>query len=261
MAAPANASVPVEVAVDSVAGAETAARAGAARVELCSALLEGGLTPSIGLLVAVREAVSIPVFVMIRPRGGDFLYSPTEFDVMQRDARLAIDHGADGLVTGVLTATGQLDRERMARLRDVGVERPMTCHRAFDLVADPLTALGELEELAFERVLTSGQAASAPAGRDRIAELVEAAGNGVTVMAGAGVRPENAADLARATRCHELHLSATSWRPSAMRYRRDGVPMGSAAPPDEYTVRQTDTEIVAAVVAALAGVADPTDGD
>lgn len=261
MAAPANAPIPVEVAVDSVAGAQAAERAGAARVELCSALLEGGLTPSLGLLAAVREAVTIPVFAMIRPRGGDFLYSAAEFDVMTRDARIAIDHGAGGVVTGVLAADGELDRERMARLRDIAIERPMTCHRAFDLVEDPFAALATLEELGIDRVLTSGQAASAPAGSDRIAQIVEAAGDGVRVMAGAGVRAENAAELARATGCHELHLSATGWQPSAMRYRRDGVPMGTATPPDEYTLRQTDGEVVAAVVRALAAVAGPTDPD
>lgn len=251
MASPANEPVLVEAAVDSVDGAVAAEAAGADRLELCSALLEGGLTPSMGLLTAVREAVAVPVFAMVRPRGGDFLYSRAEFDVLERDARLLRDAGADGLVTGALLPAGEIDAERLARVRELAAGLPITCHRAFDLCADPDAALATLKRLGIERVLTSGQAASAAAGAEVIARLVASAGEDITVVAGAGVRAGNAAEIVRRTGCREIHLSATAWRDSAMAFRRDGVPMGIAPPPAEHAVRRTDAEMIAAVVAAV----------
>ncbi|MCA8978185.1 MAG: copper homeostasis protein CutC [Planctomycetes bacterium] len=248
---PANARVVIEVAVDSLAGAVDAAAAGAGRIELCASLLEGGITPSLGLLGAVAAAVSIPVFAMLRPRGGDFLYDDGEFEVMTRDARLLRDHGAAGIVTGILTATGELDANRMARLRECCSPLPMTCHRAFDLSVEPLAALATLSGLGFERVLTSGQAASAALGAPLIAQLVLAAGEAVTVMAGAGVRADNAAEIVSNTGCREIHLSATTWRDSAMTFRREGVPMGIAGPPGEYALRRTDAEMISRVVDAV----------
>ncbi|MFO1078494.1 MAG: copper homeostasis protein CutC [Planctomycetota bacterium] len=250
MASPENARVLVEVAIDGVAGARAAAAAGADRLELCAELLVGGLTPSLGAFAAVRAAVAIPVFAMVRPRRGDFLFDADEFDVMLRDVALLREAGADGIVTGVLTADGAIDRERLARLCERAAPLPVTCHRAFDLCADPLAALEELVALGCARVLTSGQAASAPAGAAAIARCVTAARDRLVVVAGAGVRHDNVADLVHRTRCREIHLSATTWRDSAMRFRRDGVPMGGALPPSEYSLRTTDADAVARVVAA-----------
>ncbi|MCA8948772.1 MAG: copper homeostasis protein CutC [Planctomycetes bacterium] len=252
MSPPANVRVAVEVAVDSVAGATAAVAAGADRLELCAALLEGGLTPSAGLLAAVKAAVAVPVFAMARPRGGDFLYDGSELDVLLRDVEALRAGGADGIVAGVLTADGAIDGDALAQIRERAGALPLTCHRAIDLTADPFAALATLIHVGCERVLTSGQAASAAVGADRIAELVAAAAGGITVMAGAGVRPDNAAEIVRRTGCRELHLSATAWRASAMRFRRDGVPMGVTAPPGEYARRVTDPDAVAAVVAAVA---------
>lgn len=246
-----NERVLVEVAVDSVAGAETAAAAGADRLELCSSLVEGGLTPSLGLFEAVREAVSIPVFAMVRPRSGDFLYDEHEFSVMQRDIELLGGSGADGFVTGLLTSDGDLDTPRLATLRKIAGRHPMTCHRAFDLCADPDAALVTLRQLGFERVLTSGQAPSAHDGLEAIARLVTASGSDITILAGAGVRAENASEIVARTGCREIHLSATSWRKSRMQFRRDSVPMGIAVPADEYVLRATDGDMVAAVIAAV----------
>ena len=245
-----KARVLVEVAVDSVAGARAAASAGADRLELCCGLLEGGLTPSMGLLAEVRAAVAIPVFAMVRPRGGDFLYDDEDFAVMRRDVAYLRAAGAAGLVTGLLTAAGELDAVRLAELQALAGPLPITCHRAFDLCRDPRQALAELIELGIPRVLSSGQAANAPAGRVLLRELVALAGPRLTVMAGAGVRPDNVAALVAATGCTEVHLSATSWRDSGMVFRRDGVPMGSGTPPGEYARRATDPGLVAAVVAA-----------
>jgi len=248
MPAAANAPVLVEVAVDSVAGARAAAAAGAQRLELCAALELGGLTPSLGLLAEVRAAVSLPVFAMVRPRGGDFLYDDGEFAAMVRDVQSLRAGGAAGIVSGALRTDGSLDAERIRELKLATGAAAFTCHRCFDLCADPPAALETLIELGVPRVLTSGQAASAPAGAAAIRALVQQARDRLIVMAGAGVRADNAAALVAASGVREVHLSATAWRPSGMAYRRSGVPMGAADAPDEYVVRATDGELVARVV-------------
>jgi copper homeostasis protein len=250
---PKNARVLVEVAVDSVAGAQAAAANGADRLELCADLLEGGITPSLGLLCAVRVAVAIPVFAMVRPRGGDFCYDEGEFDAMRRDVAFLRAHGADGIVTGCLRPDGALDGERMAALRELAGSLALTCHRAFDLCADPVATLAELRRLGVDRVLTSGQAKGAPLGARRIAEFVASSGGSPVIMAGAGVRAENVAELVRVSGCREVHLSATAWRSSAMTFRREGVPMGTATPPGEYDLRRTDGAEVARVRGAVLG--------
>lgn len=252
MPAAANAPVLVEVAVDSVAGARAAVAAGAQRLELCAALELGGLTPSLGLLAEVRAAVAAPVFAMVRPRGGDFLYDDGEFAAMVRDVAALRAAGAAGIVSGALRADGSLDRERMRELKLATGAAAFTCHRCFDLCADAQAALETLVDLGVPRVLTSGQAASAPAGAAAIRRLVEQARDRVIVMAGAGVRDGNVRELVAASGVREVHLSATSWRPSGMRYRREGVPMGATIAADEYVVRATDGEMVARVVREVA---------
>jgi copper homeostasis protein len=251
----ANARIVVEVAVDAVAGARAAAAAGADRLELCASLVEGGLTPSRGAIDAVRAAVTLPVFAMVRPRAGDFAYDAGEFDVMLRDVAHLRAAGAAGIVTGVLRPDGHVDGERLRALVAAAGPLPVTFHRAFDLCADPAEALEVLVAAGVTRVLTSGQAASASAGAEAIARHVAQAGDRLAVMAGAGVRPENVRELVVRTGVREVHLSATMWRPGAMRFRREGVPMATAPAPDEHSRRQTDGAAVAAVVAALAGPA------
>ncbi len=253
MSRAANAPILVEVAVDAVEGARAAAVAGAHRLELCSSLVEGGLTPSAGLFAAVQAAVHVPVFVMVRPRAGDFLYDAGEFDVMLRDIRHLRAAGASGIVSGVLLANGQVDAARLRELVDAARPLPFTFHRAFDLVADPAAALEVLAAAGVARVLTSGQAASAVAGAAAIAQHVATAGARLVVMAGAGIRPANVREVVTLTGVHEVHLSATVWRPGAMQFRRQGVPMATSAPPDAFAVRATDDEVVAAVLAALRG--------
>ena len=243
----------VEVATDSVAGARAATRAGAGRIELCSSLGEGGLTPSLGLVEAVVAATPLPVFVMLRPRAGDFVYDDDERDVVRRDLVRLAAAGAAGFVFGALRVDGHLDRDAIAAVVDAAGGLPVTCHRAFDLCLDPFEALPLLAGLGVRRVLSSGQAASAPAGAEMLRLLVAAAEPGFSVMAGAGVRGENVAALVRTTGVHEVHLSAGAWTQSPMKFRREAVPMGSAAPPDEFQRRITSEAQVAAVVAALAG--------
>lgn len=244
----------VEVAVDSAAGARDAAAAGASRLELCQGLELGGLTPSVGLLEAVKAAVRIPVFVLIRPRAGDFLYDRGEFGIMLRDTLQLRAAGADGIVSGALTADGALDSGRLRELRLATGAAPFTCHRAFDLCADARRAIDTLVDVGVPRVLTSGQAGSALAGGAAIRALVQHAADRLMVMAGAGVRDTNVRELVAATGVREVHLSATAWRPSDMTFRRSGVPMGFSPPADEYVRRATDGAMVARVVAAVRGL-------
>lgn len=242
----------VEVAVDSLAGARAAVAAGAARLELCQSLGEGGLTPSAGLLERVVQQVTVPVFALIRPRAGDFLYDDDEFATMVADVGAAKAAGSAGIVSGVLTADGHLDRARLRELIAAAAPLPFTCHRAFDVCADPLAALAMLRELGAARVLTSGQQRDAHTGADTIARCVQAAGGQPIVMAGAGIRDHNVAAIVAATGVREVHLGAARVQPSAMRFRRDGVPMGST-PTGEFELRTTDGAMVARVVAALGG--------
>ncbi|MFY9345232.1 MAG: copper homeostasis protein CutC [Planctomycetota bacterium] len=250
---PANATFTVEVAVDSVAGAEAAAAAGAHRLELCQGLELGGLTPSRGLVDAVLAAVKVPVVAMVRPRPGDFLYDRGEFAAMLRD----VDHlraaGVAGIVAGVLDAEGRIDAARLRELQARAGELPFTCHRAFDLCADALATIDTLCGLGTARVLTSGQAATALAGAATIRACVERARGRLIVMAGAGIRDTNVRELVAATGVREVHLSASTTRASAMTFRRAGVPMGSAPPADEHTLRATDGALLARVVANLRG--------
>lgn len=260
MAAHANATsatgarILVEVAVDSVAGALAAVAGGADRLELCADLHAGGLTPSLGLCEEVVAAVRIPVFAMLRPRPGDFLYDRGEFATMRRDAVHLRRAGASGLVAGVLCADGTLDAERLRDLLAAAGGAPFTCHRAFDVCRDADAALEQLVALGVARVLTSGQAANALAGAAVIRRLVARAAGRITVLAGAGVRDGNVRELVAASGVHEVHLSATAWVPSAMTFHRDGVPMGGTAPADEFALRTTDQAMVARVVQALASM-------
>jgi copper homeostasis protein len=199
----------VEAAVESVEEARAAERAGAGRVELCANLAEGGTTPSAGMIAACRAAVRIPVYVMIRPRGGNFSYSKEELDVMQRDIDVARELGADGVVFGVLTRARLIDQRVTREL--VALSRPLdvTFHRAIDASRDPLGALDILFRCGVDRVLTSGGADRAMDGVKTIAAMVEQAGQRIVVIAGGSVRPRNVAGLVKKTSVREVHLRGT----------------------------------------------------
>ena len=177
-----------EICIDSVAGAIAAQEAGAHRVELCQALSVGGTTPSAAMIQSVKAASNFPVHVLIRPRGGDFVFCDDEWDVMARDIELAGEWGVDGVVIGGLCADRTLDVEHCRRLIERARPMSVTFHRAFDLCADPMTALRQLLDLRVDRLLTSGQAATAHEGRGFLRDLVRAAGERLLIMAGAGIR-------------------------------------------------------------------------
>lgn len=220
-------------------------------MELCSGLELGGLTPGPGTLAEVRERVGIPLVVLVRPRRGDFLYSPADLAAARRDVEAARAAGADGVALGLLDAEGELDRERTARLVELARPMTVTFHRAFDLARDREGTLEQLVELGVERVLTSGGAADVQAGEEELARLVSQAAGRITVMAGGGVRPGTVARLVEASGVLEVHLSARAMGPSAMRHRNPGCDLGSAGIPGEYELGRTDPEVVRATVSAL----------
>jgi copper homeostasis protein len=230
----------LEICTDSIASSLEAARGGAHRLELCAALPLGGLTPSAGTIRQVRELVALPLHVLIRPRSGDFFYSPAEFAVMRQDIEMARELGADGVVIGLLLPDGTIDRDRTHEL--VHLARPMsvTFHRAFDVAADPFQALDALMDLQVDRLLTSGQQPSAPQGAALIAQLIQRAGNRLTVMPGAGIHEGNMESLMHTTGAREYHMSLGQQIGSAMTFRRPQVPMGGTLPESEYEYYQAD---------------------
>ena len=210
----------LEIAANSVASALAAQQGGAGRVELCTALELGGLTPSHAQIALARERLHIPLYVLIRPRAGDFLYSELECETMRRDIEACVALGCDGVVLGVLDAQGNVDTARCRPLIAAAGKLGVTFDRAFDLSRDPPRALEDIVALGCERILTSGAQASAADGSTLIRELVRQAGDRVAVMPGAGITAQNIAALAAATGAREFHASAKDQLPSGMQHRR-----------------------------------------
>lgn len=232
--------VKVEVCIDSVAGALAAQQGGAQRVELCDNLIEGGTTPSAGTITLARRQIDIDLNVIIRPRGGDFCYSDIEFEVMKVDIEQAKKMGANGVVIGLLQADGSIDRERTAIL--VALARPLsvTFHRAFDMSHNPSEALEGLIELGLDRVLTSGQEASALEGIEVIAGLVQQAAGRIIVMPGGSVNERNIGKIITQSGAKEVHITGRSNVESPMTYRNLHCFMGGALRPPEFTRMVTD---------------------
>jgi copper homeostasis protein len=221
-------SVLIEICVDSVASAVAAERGGADRVELCSDLLEGGLTPSTGLMAAVRSRISIGLQIMIRPRAGDFCYDGEEIEVMHRDIKVARDLGADGIVLGILTPEGTVDVRRTRQLVELAPPLNATFHRAFDMSADLSMALEDVCATGAGRLLTSGGEQTCSEGSTTIAHLVKKARGRIIVMAGGGIRCGDAASLIERTGVSEIHAGLSHSFASPMLYRNPRVSMGQA---------------------------------
>jgi copper homeostasis protein len=229
----------IEACVDSVASALAAERGGAGRLELCDNLFDGGTTPSAGMIAAVKAAVRIPVFVIVRPRGGTFVHSADEVGVMRLDIEAARMLGADGVVLGALTHEGKLDVEQLKPLLDAAAPLPVTFHRAFDLARDQDQALEALIHLRVARVLTSGGAPTAIEGVERIAALVRRAGGQIAVMAGGGVREETVQEIVHRSGVSEVHVRGTRLLRSAGS-TASAIRLRKALPSDENAWEGTD---------------------
>lgn len=219
----------IEICVDSVASAQAAERGGARRLELCSDLLEGGITPSLGLIERVRAKVSIALQVMIRPRGGDYCYDADEFEIMRRDIGIAKKLGADGVVFGILDADGNIDISRSRELVELAPPMGVTFHRAFDMSADLFRSLEAVSKAGANRILTSGGQPTALQGVTKIAELVKAAQERISIMPASGIKPENARSIVDASGVREIHAGLGSWVAGPMRFRNPHLSMGRAA--------------------------------
>ncbi|MCC8018859.1 MAG: copper homeostasis protein CutC [Rikenellaceae bacterium] len=202
----------LEVCAESIDSALTAERCGAARIEFCDNMHEGGTTPSAGNITILRDALNIELFPIIRPRGGDFVYTDREFEAMLEDVRFCGRTGCDGIVTGVLTPEGAVDTARCRELAALAASLGMKAafHRAFDVCGDPDSALEDIIGIGFIRILTSGGAAAAPEGVTELRRLVQKAAGRIAIMPGGGVTPENAAGILHRTGCREIHGTFSS---------------------------------------------------
>lgn len=254
------ATIRIEACVDSVESAQAAEAGGASRVELCDDLVEGGTTPSAGMIEVCCEGLNIPVFVIIRPRGGDFLYSDAELEVMRRDIVRAARSGASGVVLGLLRRDGSVDVERTRALIDAARPLSVTFHRAFDVSRDADEALDTLLELEVDRVLTSGHAATAEAGIGVLARMVRRSAGRIGVLAGGGVREENVRRIVAETGVREVHVRATSLRRSPMGYRNPAIDFGGKAAVTDAAREVTDAMRIARIVQLADGVVGDTAG-
>lgn len=207
----------LEISVETVERAVAAERSGADRIELCGELTDGGVTPSRELLRSVREIVHVPIFSMIRPRGGDFVYSAEEFAEMKRAIAAAKESGMNGVVLGMLQKNREIDVERTRELVDLAHSLPVTFHRAFDECTDLPEALEDVIRTGAARILTSGGAASAWEGAETLAKLIAAAGNRIVIVPGAGIHVGNIAEVARRTGAREFHSGLSTELPYSSR--------------------------------------------
>jgi copper homeostasis protein len=234
----------LEICCGSIDDAIEAEKGGADRVELCSALFLGGLTPSWGTIQEAKRRLKIPVMVMVRPRAGGFAYSEAEMASMERDAEAAVEAGADGVVFGILQADGRIDIERCKRIRQLIGERQAVFHRAFDVTPDPFEALERLVDLGITRVLTSGQKDSVPEGVELIRKLIERADGRIEILPGGGIQSWNVREMIEKTGCGQVHLTAWKAVPDTSTQVRAGITFGGALHPAEDRFQMTDAELV-----------------
>lgn len=234
----------IEIVVYNIESAMRAQEGGADRIELCDNPSEGGTTPSFGTIEAVRQNVNLDVYVMIRPRGGDFHYSNYEFHCMKRDIDQCQKISVDGVVLGLLNANGTLDKKRCKELIDRARPLKVTCHRAFDMTRDPFEALEDCIEVGFNRILTAGHRATAPEGADLLGELIKKANGRIAIMPGSGVNESTVQELVRKSKATEIHFSSTAFRESAMQYRNEKIAGMGSDEGAEFKYRTVDPERV-----------------
>lgn len=239
----------IEICANSVRSCIAAQEGGADRVELCASIPEGGTTPSYGEVCIARDSITIGLNVIIRPRGGDFLYSDMEFEAMLKDIQMCRRIGVDGLVFGILLPDGSVDMDRMRQLMVASGSTPVTFHRAFDHTSDPYRALEDIISLGCARILTSGQKPSAAEGIGLLGELVQRASDRIIIMPGCGIREGNIAAIAAGTKAKEYHFSARRQFASGMVYRNEAVCMGADC--DEFVNDFTTAQRVRDTISSL----------
>lgn len=245
-----------EVVVYNIDSALRAQEGGADRIELCDNPAEGGTTPSFAMIEQVRQNISMDVYVMLRPRGGDFCYNNYEFHIMKRDLAQCQRLSVDGLVFGILNEDGSIDKKRCKEL--IAKARPLkvTCHRAFDMTRDPMKALEDCIEVGFDRILTSGQQLKALDGVELIANLIKKANGRIAIMPGSGVNVDSVTEIVKRTATREIHFSATSFKESIMKFRNPNIAAMGEEAGAEFKYRTVDPERVR-LMRSLAEAATP----
>ena len=241
----------IEICLESVESVIAAEKGGADRVELCSDLFEGGLTPTIGTVKTALKKSNIKINAMIRPRGGDFCYFDEEFEVMKEDIKAFKETGINGIVFGILTPEGDVDVKRSKEIIELARPLAVTFHRAFDMTRDPYKSLEELIELGVDRVLTSGQEATVPEGADLLEELVQIAGDRIIVMPGCGITERNFPKLRDKIKAKEYHIYLPYETTSKMKFHPGHIYMGGLLRQSEFTITHTSSSRVSDVMGTL----------
>ncbi len=245
------ANILLEICCGSIDDAIEAERGGADRAELCSALFLGGLTPSLGTVLEAKARLKIPIIVMVRPRGGGFCYTDAEFATMERDTRLAVEHGAAGVVFGILHPDGSIDVKRTRRIRELIGDRQAVFHRAFDVTPDPFAAVDQLVDLGITRILTSGQQNTVGEGAELIRNVIEHARGRIEIMPGGGILPYQLEDIIARTGCTQIHLTAFGALHDSSAEGRPFVTFGGALYPPENQFLMTDAKLVQQIAAVV----------
>lgn len=233
-------SIKIEVCANSLESALNAQKGGVHRVELCSNLYEGGTTPSMGEISLARELLQIDLNVLIRPRGGDFLYSKNEIEIIKRDILFCKETGVDGVVIGFLKSDGSINKELTKEITELARPMLVTFHRAFDMCKNPEEALEELIEIGVDRVLTSGAQNKAIDGKSLLNKLVKQAGKRIIIMPGSGIRANNISEIIEKTGAREFHASERKTLGSKMTFRKEQIFMGGMEQIPEYEIRVID---------------------
>jgi len=244
----------LEICVDNVESAIEVQVAGANRIELCDNLLEGGTTPSMGTIISARNNLDIDINVIIRPRGGDFLYTDLEYDIMRRDIEICGENGVNGIVIGILRNDGAIDLERTAKLVELAIPMSVTFHRAFDMCADPIQGLEDIISAGASRLLTSGLKDNAIDGAEMIARLILQARNRIIVMPGSGLNINNIASVAKLTSAKEFHLTGRKVIDSEMTFRREEISMGGVQGIFEFSRKVVDPVIIKNIINILKAI-------
>jgi copper homeostasis protein len=241
----------LEICTDNLISALAAEKSGADRIELCSDINDGGITPSYGMMVSVRNHLTIDIHVLIRPRPGDFLYNDAEIEVMTKDIELCKKAGINGIVMGILNSDGSIDTKMTSMMINLAKPMSVTFHRAFDMCSDPFSGLEEVILTGAERLLTSGQKYSAVEGSALIRKLKEHAGNRIIIMPGGGISDKNILSLINTTKATEYHMTARKSIDSKMKFRKEGVSMGVIGSESEFSWKTADPDMIRKVSTIL----------